>query len=161
MPSRVNVYLPDALAEAVREADIPISAVCQAALEQEVRKVQAAREAGSDLEQVAARLKQTRADREQRDYQDGYELGMRWAKERATEAELMWATDLAGEHWISLRIEGGHSLLDFIAEENYLEEFGPPDGPGPGEYLHTERTPWMVGILEGAAKVYEQVMPLL
>jgi ATP-dependent Clp protease ATP-binding subunit ClpC len=36
---KINVYLPDELAEAVREAGIPVSAVCQRSLEQAVRRV--------------------------------------------------------------------------------------------------------------------------
>jgi ATP-dependent Clp protease ATP-binding subunit ClpA/post-segregation antitoxin (ccd killing protein) len=40
---KINVYLPDALADAVRDAQVPVSAVCQAALERAVRDVTAAR----------------------------------------------------------------------------------------------------------------------
>jgi ATP-dependent Clp protease ATP-binding subunit ClpC len=43
---KINVYLPDDLAAAVRDAQIPVSAVCQAALERAVRDVGALR--GSD-----------------------------------------------------------------------------------------------------------------
>jgi ATP-dependent Clp protease ATP-binding subunit ClpC len=47
---KINVYLPDDLAEAVREAGIPVSAVCQRALEYAVRRVTAIRETAlSDL----------------------------------------------------------------------------------------------------------------
>jgi ATP-dependent Clp protease ATP-binding subunit ClpC len=42
---KINVYLPDELAEAVKEAGLPVSAVCQRALEQAVRRVTAIREA--------------------------------------------------------------------------------------------------------------------
>ena len=41
---KINVYLPDALAEAVKEAQLPVSSICQAALESAVQKVQAARD---------------------------------------------------------------------------------------------------------------------
>jgi ATP-dependent Clp protease ATP-binding subunit ClpC len=41
---KINVYLPDELAEAVREAGVPVSAVCQRALEQAVRRITAIRE---------------------------------------------------------------------------------------------------------------------
>jgi ATP-dependent Clp protease ATP-binding subunit ClpC len=41
---KINVYLPDDLAEAVKEAELPVSAVCQRALEQAVRRVTAVRE---------------------------------------------------------------------------------------------------------------------
>ncbi|GAA4213103.1 Clp protease N-terminal domain-containing protein [Microbispora amethystogenes] len=41
---KINVYLPDDLAEAVKEASLPVSAICQRALEQAVRRVTAIRE---------------------------------------------------------------------------------------------------------------------
>jgi ATP-dependent Clp protease ATP-binding subunit ClpA len=41
---KINVYLPDDLAEAVKDAGLPVSAVCQRALEQAVRRVTAIRE---------------------------------------------------------------------------------------------------------------------
>jgi ATP-dependent Clp protease ATP-binding subunit ClpC len=40
---KINVYLPDELAEAVKEAKLPVSAICQAALERAVRDVTSAR----------------------------------------------------------------------------------------------------------------------
>lgn len=40
---KVNVYLPDELADTVREAGLPVSAICQRALEQSVRRVGAIR----------------------------------------------------------------------------------------------------------------------
>ena len=56
---KINVYLPDDLAEAVRETGIPVSAVCQQALEQAVRRVTAIRAISPDElagEDVSARL---------------------------------------------------------------------------------------------------------
>lgn len=56
---KINVYLPDDLADAVRDTGIPVSAVCQQALEQAVRRVTAVRAiplAELDAEQLAARL---------------------------------------------------------------------------------------------------------
>jgi ATP-dependent Clp protease ATP-binding subunit ClpA len=44
---KVNVYLPDDLAEAVKDAGVPVSAVCQRALERAVRRVTAIREIGT------------------------------------------------------------------------------------------------------------------
>jgi ATP-dependent Clp protease ATP-binding subunit ClpC len=41
---KINVYLPDDLAEAVKDADLPVSAVCQRALEQAVLRVTAVRQ---------------------------------------------------------------------------------------------------------------------
>jgi ATP-dependent Clp protease ATP-binding subunit ClpC len=56
---KINVYLPDDLAEAVKEADVPVSAVCQAALEQAVRRMATIRQlvaADLDSDSLAARL---------------------------------------------------------------------------------------------------------
>ncbi len=41
---KINVYLPDDLADAVKDAGVPVSAVCQRALEQAVRRVTILRE---------------------------------------------------------------------------------------------------------------------
>ncbi|MFC7330431.1 Clp protease N-terminal domain-containing protein [Marinactinospora rubrisoli] len=41
---KINVYLPDELAEAVRDTGVPVSAVCQRALEQAVRRITAIRQ---------------------------------------------------------------------------------------------------------------------
>lgn len=40
---KINVYLPDDLAQSVRDAQLPVSAICQAALERAVRDVTSAR----------------------------------------------------------------------------------------------------------------------
>ncbi|MGH9032850.1 MAG: Clp protease N-terminal domain-containing protein [Acidimicrobiia bacterium] len=40
---KINVYLPDELAAAVRDAQLPVSGICQAALERAVRDVSSAR----------------------------------------------------------------------------------------------------------------------
>ncbi len=56
---KINVYLPDDLAEAVREAGVPVSAVCQAALQWAVRRLAATRQlVASDLDSdtLGARL---------------------------------------------------------------------------------------------------------
>jgi ATP-dependent Clp protease ATP-binding subunit ClpC len=42
---KINVYLPDELAEAVKEVGVPVSAICQRALEQSVKRVSAIRAA--------------------------------------------------------------------------------------------------------------------
>lgn len=42
---KINVYLPDDLADAVRDAGLPVSPICQRALEQAVRRITAIRRA--------------------------------------------------------------------------------------------------------------------
>ncbi|GAA2871924.1 hypothetical protein GCM10010517_32250 [Streptosporangium fragile] len=56
---KINVYLPDELAEAVKKAGVPVSAVCQRALEQAVQRVTAIREtalAAPDVDRLTARF---------------------------------------------------------------------------------------------------------
>ncbi|WP_127503180.1 Clp protease N-terminal domain-containing protein [Actinoplanes solisilvae] len=51
---KINVYLPDELAEAVRESGLPVSPICQRALEQALRRMTAIRQAVlSDLDPAA------------------------------------------------------------------------------------------------------------
>lgn len=45
MVPKINVYLPDDLADAVKEMGVPVSAICQRALEASVRRVTAVRQA--------------------------------------------------------------------------------------------------------------------
>ncbi|MEV4282819.1 ATP-dependent Clp protease ATP-binding subunit, partial [Actinoplanes xinjiangensis] len=42
---KINVYLPDDLAEAVRETGLPVSPICQRALEHAVRRITTIRQA--------------------------------------------------------------------------------------------------------------------
>jgi ATP-dependent Clp protease ATP-binding subunit ClpA len=56
---KINVYLPDDLADAVRDTGIPVSAICQRALDQAVRRMATIRQAvlGTvDAETLAGRL---------------------------------------------------------------------------------------------------------
>ena len=56
---KINVYLPDELAEAVKESGLPVSAICQRALETAVRRITGIREAvlnGQAGEDSAGRL---------------------------------------------------------------------------------------------------------
>ena len=43
---KINVYLPDDLADSVKEVGLPVSAICQRALEQSVKRVSAIRAVG-------------------------------------------------------------------------------------------------------------------
>jgi ATP-dependent Clp protease ATP-binding subunit ClpC len=56
---KINVYLPDDLADAVKEMGVPVSAICQRALEASVRRVTAIRQAtlgGVQLDDPAGRM---------------------------------------------------------------------------------------------------------
>ncbi|GAA3901726.1 Clp protease N-terminal domain-containing protein [Actinoplanes auranticolor] len=56
---KINVYLPDELAEAVRDSGLPVSAICQRALEEAVRRITVIRRTALgdlDADQLAASL---------------------------------------------------------------------------------------------------------
>ncbi len=56
---KINVYLPDDLAEAVKDVGVPVSAICQRALETAVRRITAIRQAALDevnLDDPAGRM---------------------------------------------------------------------------------------------------------
>jgi len=58
---KINVYLPDDLADAVRDTGVPVSAICQRALEQAVRRMTAIRQTvltDLDAAETAAGLNQ-------------------------------------------------------------------------------------------------------
>jgi len=53
---KINVYLADELADAVKDAGVPVSAVCQRALELAVRRVTAIREVAAGIQQAGGPL---------------------------------------------------------------------------------------------------------
>jgi ATP-dependent Clp protease ATP-binding subunit ClpC len=60
---KINVYLPDELAAAVKEANIPVSAICQTALERAVRDVAATRAAAEDVDDEELEVISARGNR--------------------------------------------------------------------------------------------------
>jgi hypothetical protein len=88
--ARVNVYLPDGLAEELAEVeDLPVSAVCQRALREELKAMQAIAEAGKDMERIEVDLPDrvvaftgrwlVAPDRtETRTGEEGYDSGTYW-----------------------------------------------------------------------------------
>ena len=100
---KINVYLPDDLAEQVREAGVPVSAVCQRALEQAVRRLGTIRAVRFDdpaTEEVAAR---------QSRFTDRVRAALRLAAERAR-ADGSATVDT--EHLLSgVLAEGGNLAL--------------------------------------------------
>jgi ATP-dependent Clp protease ATP-binding subunit ClpC len=103
---KINVYLPDELAEAVKEAGVPVSAVCQRALEQAVRRVTAIRETASstsDLQDAVADLQH---------FTERTRTAIRLAHEQARTAG---AAEIGTEHLLGgLLAEGGNLGLQVL-----------------------------------------------
>lgn len=98
---KINVYLPDELAEAVKESGVPVSAICQRALEQAVRRVTAIRETtlgDTDQDDPTAALTQFTARA-----RTAITLGVAQAREEA-------AASLGTEHLLAGMLAEGQNL---------------------------------------------------
>jgi ATP-dependent Clp protease ATP-binding subunit ClpC len=98
---KINVYLPDELAEAVKESGVPVSAICQRALEQAVRRVTAIRETTlgeTDQDDPTASLTQFTARA-----RTAITLGL-------TEAREQGAASVGTSHLLSGMLAEGHNL---------------------------------------------------
>jgi len=101
---KINVYLPDELAEAVKDAGVPVSAICQRALEQAVRRVTILREEADELLAISP---------------DGDEV----PHDVSFTRRAVRIAQLAAEHASALgttRIETEHLLSALLAEGNGL-----------------------------------------
>jgi ATP-dependent Clp protease ATP-binding subunit ClpA/post-segregation antitoxin (ccd killing protein) len=104
---KINVYVPDELAEAIKEAGIPVSAVCQRALETAVRRVTAIRAAVQspswDLDERSGRLAR---------FTDRASTVVRLAVQ---EARTESAPEVGTEHLlIGLLAEGGNMAIQVL-----------------------------------------------
>ncbi|MFC5750212.1 Clp protease N-terminal domain-containing protein [Actinomadura rugatobispora] len=103
---KINVYLPDELAEAVKETGIPVSAVCQRALEQAVRRVTAIRETASTTSDIAAAMAELNS------FTQRARAAVTLGHEQARTAG---ATEIGTEHLLGgLLAEGGNLALQVL-----------------------------------------------
>ncbi|GAB2870732.1 hypothetical protein GCM10027176_85580 [Actinoallomurus bryophytorum] len=103
---KINVYLPDDLAEAVKDSGVPVSAICQRALEQAVRRVTAIRSAvlgELSAEDLATRLP---------NFTERARTALRLAARRARE---QGASEVGTEHLLAGVVsEGGNLALQVL-----------------------------------------------
>jgi post-segregation antitoxin (ccd killing protein) len=91
----MTISVPDDLAQEVRDLDIPISRICQQALDREVRRVKTTRIPTRDLEALARRLFDAEDVANASKFQDGYDEGTEWALKYASSMdELKGIADL-------------------------------------------------------------------
>jgi Post-segregation antitoxin CcdA len=119
---KVNVYLPDDLAEAVKEWDVPLSSVCQQALRKEVQNMTMTAQATTEIEKVAARIRETRDDHEAKVVEAAHELGILWARNWATYSELEALTRLNREQWEAIRFDSLDEMLEMWDVEDDVDE---------------------------------------
>lgn len=98
---KINVYLPDELAEQVKEVGVPVSAVCQRALEQAVRRIGTIRSVRlDDPASLDAAIRQSR-------FTDRVRTVLRLATERARAAG---SATVGTEHLLAGVLEEGGNL---------------------------------------------------
>ncbi|WP_037573670.1 Clp protease N-terminal domain-containing protein [Phaeacidiphilus oryzae] len=106
---KINVYLPDELAEAVKETGVPVSAICQRALEQAVRRVSSIRTVvQSDLGAPGAGDPAPRLSRFTRRAGEAVRLGVQRARKRGS--GLVETADLLS----GLLLEGGNLAVQLL-----------------------------------------------
>ena len=91
---RMNISVPDDLAEQVRALDLPISAICQRALSGAVRAAEQRALLGDDLDAAVERLRGSVDATFKAEHAEGRHDGITWAKHYATAHDL---TRLASE----------------------------------------------------------------
>ncbi|MFF3872930.1 type II toxin-antitoxin system CcdA family antitoxin [Streptomyces sp. NPDC001978] len=143
----MNISVPDPLAEQVRARDLPISAICQEALRKAVELDEKKEQLMSDIQAVVDRLRGTLNEERQRHTDEGRELGILWAKQYATAAELRQVAEGDGEDF-ERGIGTGASIAQFYeeVENNYDEEYSEE---------HND------GFAAGAREVWEAVKELI
>lgn len=155
---KLNVYVSDSLAERIRNTNIAVSSVCQRALEQEVRRMEALRTASDVAINIVERLRMNESRPDSDDSMresEGYEVGTRWARDVASSLELA-ALGGAGFH------PGEQIPVDRSRQELYrlLSDAG----------LHTDSEtnlvlspsdPWGRGFLRACKDLWQQVEPLI
>lgn len=143
---RHNIYLPDDLSRSVQEARISISTVCQTALREEVRKVNAHGQVTADLESVVDRLRKTRSEDHARLEELGRREGICWARESATWRDL---EELLDNDRPSLE-SGAWEWINEAARDEGLDAADTEPGG-----------PFLDAFIKGAREVHDEVSPLM
>jgi hypothetical protein len=147
---KVTIYLPDDLAEGVREADLNVSQVAQGALRAALRRRNPVTE--EELPAVVERLRESEDD-EVRESRDKWRRwGVEWAKQRATVPELLDLEARSQEQWKAWRVPADHSIRDWLYDM---------DGWEPTFRAALSRDEDLDAFIDGALDVWEQTRPLL
>jgi hypothetical protein len=141
---RLNISVPDDLAEQVRAHDLPISAICQTALRSEVELAKKKEQIMTDLDVVVDRLRGTQDEARKRHYDEGRALGVLWAKTWATFDDLKRVAEGDLDNFIRFDT-GNDSMLEFY---DSLDDHGMESAYADDHNL---------GFIAGAAEVWDAV----
>ncbi|MGI5159402.1 type II toxin-antitoxin system CcdA family antitoxin [Microbispora sp. CA-102843] len=143
----MNISVPDELAERVRAYDLPISAICQDALMEAVRRARLKEKVMDDIQAVAERLQATMPEVVLKKYEEGYDVGVQWAKKEASVYQLkLIAGEIPNARW-----QGDEAIVELTCDPYIGMD---PDG-------HELESAYERGVLEGASEVWAAARPLV
>ena len=155
---KLNVYVPDALAERIRITGVSVSPICQRALEQEVRRVEAWQRANDVALRIAERFAAIQEDPDPDDVvreSEGYAAGTHWARDVASSQELAELGGVGIHGGTNVPVNRGQPVLYQI-----LTEAGLSSDSETNRVLSTT-DPWGRGFLRACQDLWRQVQPLM
>ncbi|MDQ4142405.1 MAG: hypothetical protein M3198_01460 [Actinomycetota bacterium] len=155
-----KIYLHDKLVEEVARLRIDVSAVCQQALREEVRRAELRERGLQDLDDVVTRLREDIVNERNEQYAEGFHYGAEWARELATYCELRGIAALGAENPRSLHLVVGHSLRIALSEWEDHSGHLPYAWLG-STHADVEVGPFIQGVLDAAKKVHDAVVERL
>lgn len=145
---KVTIYLPEALHAAVKAAEITVSPICQGALRKEVERMKMIEKADAEIKGVAARLRDSMNEVQERRYDVGIYYGMDWASVGADWDDLSELVNMES-NWLNFQSESVGDYLSVMEDPDlYNVVFG-------------ERNSFTYGFIEGAKRIYKKVLPLM
>jgi hypothetical protein len=171
---KVNVYLPEDLATAVRAAGISVSPICQRALQDELHRREMERVLPTDLQHVLERLRRTLPPQPRADGaldaaaleedQAGRQAGAVWVSAYANAheiPELLGVTDPAGDYWGELDPPEEDPTLGPFAS-TLRRFFATYQGGAYQNRLPLKQdTPFTEGFLAGVREIWDKLQPHL
>jgi post-segregation antitoxin (ccd killing protein) len=152
---KLNVYVSESLGKRIREAGIAVSATCQRALEEEVRRVEATLAANERVRLMAQRLKAGFVSHRPDDLvreTEGHAVGVHWATHEATLAEL---SSVANANTPEVLVNRRSGSLDRV-----LSDAGFSTDSETNRTLTVE-DPWCRGFLRACQEMWREVQPLM
>ena len=156
--ARRNIYLPEVLDAEVQRWALPLSEICQEAIQKasDYRRTQTLPD-----EDVAATVSRLLADREAHErerYDEGFRLGHEWARDHAHWKELRRLEPRRGRPREHVTLGEDHSLHQFLLSWAFQKH----DDAEPDWFSELDRgNPFERGVIDGATQVFLAVLPAM
>lgn len=156
--ARRNIYLQDALDADVQRYALPVSEICQDALQAAVRQRSAQSLDDGELATAASRLLADREAEDRESYDEGFAIGRAWAMDEAKWSELVRFEPHRGRPRDLILLDEDHGLRralfswaisrDYDVEEDWFQKLD-------------RDTAFDRGVIDGATNVLAAVLPLV